>query len=212
MLLDWCPGRTMLENLLTHPHRAWALGTILGTAHGKLHRCRPDKELRERGTDWIGWAGPAESALQDRIRLVSERDALPPAILHLDFHPANVLVHAGRVTGVIDWANASVGDPRADVARTAAILCFAPIPPGAPRAQIQRLRRTFRRGWRLAHRRVMGYLPEMDLFDAWALAMMLRDLSSIVDHANTGAMGFSEADLFPIRAALARRKARLGLG
>jgi aminoglycoside phosphotransferase (APT) family kinase protein len=35
--------------------------------------------------------------------------------IHRDFHPGNVLWSAGAVSGVIDWPNASVGSPGADV-------------------------------------------------------------------------------------------------
>src|SRR5436853_495789 len=51
------------------------------------------------------------------------------ALLHLDFHPLNVLVDGRRVTAVIDWANARAGDPRADLARTLTILRLSPVPP-----------------------------------------------------------------------------------
>ena len=30
--------------------------------------------------------------------------------MHLDFHPGNVLVDGGRVTGVVDWDGAGRGD------------------------------------------------------------------------------------------------------
>jgi aminoglycoside phosphotransferase (APT) family kinase protein len=49
------------------------------------------------------------------------RDA-PPAFLHLDYHPQNVLVKGMRVTGVIDWAHAALGDRHFDAATTATIL------------------------------------------------------------------------------------------
>ncbi len=212
MLLEWCPGRTMMEDLLTRPERAWALGTLLGNVHGRLHTCDPDPDLRTHGTDWISWMGTGEPALQERLVQVSERAPLPLTILHLDFHPANVLVQSGRVTGVIDWANAGVGDLRADVARTASILRFAPIPPGLPRAQIMRLRRIFRRAWRLAHRRTHGYLPDMELFDAWALAAMVRDLGLKVGRDNAAAMGLSDEYFASLTRALEQRKRRLGLG
>ena len=47
-------------------------------------------------------------------------------LLHLDYHPLNVLGEAGAISGVLDWTNADGGDPRADVARTGAILRFLP--------------------------------------------------------------------------------------
>jgi aminoglycoside phosphotransferase (APT) family kinase protein len=39
----------------------------------------------------------------------------PPCLIHRDFHPGNVLWSRGEVTGLVDWASASVGDPFADV-------------------------------------------------------------------------------------------------
>ena len=35
--------------------------------------------------------------------------------IHRDYHPGNVLWARGRVSGVIDWVNASIGAPEADV-------------------------------------------------------------------------------------------------
>jgi aminoglycoside phosphotransferase (APT) family kinase protein len=35
--------------------------------------------------------------------------------IHRDYHPGNVLWHNGRVSGLIDWVNASIGSPWADV-------------------------------------------------------------------------------------------------
>jgi aminoglycoside phosphotransferase (APT) family kinase protein len=36
--------------------------------------------------------------------------------IHRDYHPANVLWSRGRLTGVVDWPNASIGPPQVDVA------------------------------------------------------------------------------------------------
>ncbi|MEP7215278.1 MAG: phosphotransferase [Anaerolineaceae bacterium] len=47
-------------------------------------------------------------------------------ICHLDFHPLNVLAENGAVTGVVDWAGMSFGDPAADVGVTRVILTLAP--------------------------------------------------------------------------------------
>ncbi len=55
-----------------------------------------------RGIDWL---------VQQCPRLDGRR-----VICHGDFHPYNILMAAGAVTGVIDWPNAIVADPAFDVA------------------------------------------------------------------------------------------------
>jgi aminoglycoside phosphotransferase (APT) family kinase protein len=40
----------------------------------------------------------------------------PPSWLHGDLHPANVLVHGGRVSAVIDFGDLTSGDPATDLA------------------------------------------------------------------------------------------------
>ncbi len=45
-----------------------------------------------------------------------------PSLLHMDYHPLNVMVKGVRVTGVIDWVNTDVGDRHLDAAMTAVIL------------------------------------------------------------------------------------------
>jgi len=39
----------------------------------------------------------------------------PPLWLHGDLHPANILVHRGRVSGVIDFGDVTSGDPAGDL-------------------------------------------------------------------------------------------------
>ncbi len=45
-----------------------------------------------------------------------------PSLLHMDYHPQNVMVQGVHVTGVIDWVNTDVGDRHIDAAMTAVIL------------------------------------------------------------------------------------------
>ena len=46
----------------------------------------------------------------------------PLSLVHLDYHPQNVVVQNFRVNGVIDWVNTDIGDRHLDAATTAAIL------------------------------------------------------------------------------------------
>jgi aminoglycoside phosphotransferase (APT) family kinase protein len=53
--------------------------------------------------------------------LEERRDGVPcsrPAVVHLDFHPANVLLRDDGSASVIDWTQVGVSDPRLDLAWT----------------------------------------------------------------------------------------------
>ena len=55
----------------------------------------------------------------EALRLFGEVETLvdfEPALLHADLGPAHLLVHDGRLAGVIDWADARLGDPALDYA------------------------------------------------------------------------------------------------
>ena len=60
------------------------------------------------------------SLREDKIRAALASMPPPqrraPVLLHGDFWPGNVLWRAGRLAGVIDWEDAALGDPLADVA------------------------------------------------------------------------------------------------
>jgi aminoglycoside phosphotransferase (APT) family kinase protein len=71
----------------------------------------------------LGGLAPAMEWLRAR----RPRPEEPPVICHGDFHPQNILVHDGAVTGVVDWPNAIVAEPAFDVAATRVILRFAPV-------------------------------------------------------------------------------------
>ncbi|HEY6393944.1 MAG TPA: phosphotransferase, partial [Candidatus Binataceae bacterium] len=64
--------------------------------------------------------------LKEALGRVAQRAAwfrtAAPALLHMDYHPLNVMVQGVRVTGVIDWVNTDVGDRHLDAAMTAVIL------------------------------------------------------------------------------------------
>ncbi len=46
----------------------------------------------------------------------------PDSIVHLDYHPQNVMIEGVHVTGITDWLEADVGDRHLDAAMTAVIL------------------------------------------------------------------------------------------
>ena len=61
----------------------------------------------------------AEGRIRDTVEAVWPLPRLnAAALLHGDFWPGNVLFRAGRLVAVIDWEDAHVGDPLADVANS----------------------------------------------------------------------------------------------
>jgi len=99
LTLERIGGPTMLENLRRRPWRFRAHAVTLARLHRELHTIPPAELTGEGG-----------------------------AVLHLDLHPANVILSANGPV-VIDWANAARGDAPLDVALTAVVLAAAPVGP-----------------------------------------------------------------------------------
>jgi aminoglycoside phosphotransferase (APT) family kinase protein len=78
----------------------------------------------------VGSADDPASVEVGRIRAALQR-AWPPAgingrvLLHGDFWPGNVLWRDGRLVGIIDWEDAALGDPLADLGNTRLELLWA---------------------------------------------------------------------------------------
>lgn len=87
---------------------------------------------RERLAGAIESAGLA--ALTPGLDWLEANNPGPPqrtVICHGDFHPLNIMTDAGRVTGVIDWANVVVAAPEMDVGSAIATIATVPfkVPP-----------------------------------------------------------------------------------
>ena len=133
LLMERLPGRALLET------RAVGMGAVLADLQLRLHALDPTPLARA-----LGPAGTFDGYLDAFARRI-ERGKLngltpllawlrahrppegPLAICHGDFHPQNVLVERGVLTGVLDWPNALVADPAFDVASTLNILRFVPV-------------------------------------------------------------------------------------
>ena len=170
LLLGWCAGEPLLSALQRQPGRLWSIATEFGRMQAAIHAIVPAPAPELRIDTWIDWAGADETALQARLRAVA---AGATQLLHLDYHPLNVMTDGRRMTAVLDWANAQVGDPRADVARSYSILAIDPSWPRRPHIAI--FRWILARAWQRGYEQAAGPLGDMALFYAWAGAVMLRD-------------------------------------
>ena len=130
-------GRS-LDVMLRGEVDAPVLGRQLGSFLAALHSFPLPRAMRLTRTDP---ESPGWLAQQEELRERSERDAYPllepeerrradhvfeeyfasvdgvsPALVHGDLGPDHVLSSTDTVTGVIDWSDASVGDPAIDLA------------------------------------------------------------------------------------------------
>ena len=106
-----------------------------------LHRVDlPEKEPARRGGSLEMQDDEARAALTDLEGIIDTdgataawNDALDipewngaPVWVHGDLLPGNLLVHNGRLSGVIDWAGTGIGDPACDM-----IVAWSLLPPQA---------------------------------------------------------------------------------
>jgi aminoglycoside phosphotransferase (APT) family kinase protein len=133
MLMERLPGETLMESMLRKP---WE---IIG---GTWHMVRLQIWLHSLPTDVFPAA--AEPFLDRWLTELGRRvesfelaglapglawlqDNRPPnpralSIVHMDFHPVNLMVENGKFTGVLDWPGSDVADYHADVATTLVLL------------------------------------------------------------------------------------------
>ncbi len=173
LLMSWCPGRTLLAEVQARPWRLWSLGVALGRMHARIHAVPVPAALTEVVPRWDPRREDLSADLLARLHGTGSL-----SLLHMDYHPLNVMVHDGLVTGVLDWANVAVGDRRADLARTVTLLRLPPLPPGTPAVVQLVMRPLLEAAWRAGYRQLQMADPFVDMapFYVWAGAMMERDL------------------------------------
>ena len=99
----------------------------------------------------------------------------PPAWVHGDLHPANILVHDGRISGVIDFGDITAGDPAADLS-----VAWMLLPADC------------RGAFRDAYRAAGGHAEGDDTWArarGWALALSLAFLAHSADNPVIAAIG-----------------------
>lgn len=133
ILFERIDGPTMLRQLGAKPCTAIALLHAFADLHVRMHAqtiaMRELPSQRQQLTRLIQQASslPAEW----RAAALAALDHLPDGncLCHGDYHPDNILMTPhGPV--IIDWSDATAGNPLADVARTALILRLGAPPPG----------------------------------------------------------------------------------
>jgi aminoglycoside phosphotransferase (APT) family kinase protein len=81
---------------------------------GVIRPFAPYRQDSYRLPEWARWPAVWTRAIE-RFHRPTPDEAGASVFVHRDFHPGNVLWRRGRVTGVVDWASASVGPACVDV-------------------------------------------------------------------------------------------------
>lgn len=110
LLLTRLPGRPAMDTDGMSPREARDIGEACGRLHSVLASVGPPAGMSVLGH---GEVCTIDATVERRL-------------LHLDLHPLNVLVKDGSVSGVIDWANAAIGPPVLDRARSWSVMTLDP--------------------------------------------------------------------------------------
>ena len=175
MAIEWVQGEPVGDSIVADPDSAQQFGLLSGQLLARVHeipiptRTDPD-HLTE---NWVKRAVGDDRQLQAVLDAVRDPEL---RLLHLDYHPFNLLVLDGAITGIIDWTNAALGDPRADIARSSSTMeLLAPMYVGEVPERIAACHR-FTRGLLEGYESLRGQLRDMAPFHAWAGNMILTDL------------------------------------
>jgi aminoglycoside phosphotransferase (APT) family kinase protein len=126
IVISYLPGQPLFP---TTNIAAWTegLGRVLLTVHAVtpdrfdlswLNVCLRDG-MRERINEWRDEAPGDPLAREMHTVLEAELDSIDfsePTLVHDDYWSGNTVAYRGRISGIMDWTSAEVGDPRTDVA------------------------------------------------------------------------------------------------
>ena len=127
LIYERAEGESMLRLFQRNPWKLFNYARILAQLHADMHDSIVDADVpdqRGRLQRKINQADalptPLKTALLDSLASLPDSDR----VCHGDFHPDNVLL-SGNDAIIIDWIDATRGNPLADVARTSIILLGA---------------------------------------------------------------------------------------
>jgi len=129
-------GTSLWQHVIDRPDRSAEIGCVLADVQRALFDLVPPVTLpsqRDRLVSKIRRAAATgDASLAGALDLLPAQPR-PPRLCHGDLHPSNVILGRDRPM-IVDWFDASRGDPVADVARTALMLLGegASAPPHLP--------------------------------------------------------------------------------
>jgi aminoglycoside phosphotransferase (APT) family kinase protein len=180
LIMERIEGVDYLTLIGRQPWQVFPAARISGELHAKLHAAQAPSglealkaRLRRQIESLSGLPPPLARFALEALDACPDGDRL----CHGDFHPGNIL-RSKEGPVLIDWTNATRGDPEADVARTDLMLRIGEPPPGTSRF-LRLLARVGRgillSGYKRAYRRVRPL--DQELMARWGVPVAAARLS-----------------------------------
>ncbi|MCI6011237.1 MAG: phosphotransferase [Firmicutes bacterium] len=166
ILLKKIPGQTLIARVLKHPETLFAAPKIMAEQQMALHRTHTKviRSYKEMVRDCLNKPVMDFLTESERTEILRRLDALPDgdSILHLDYHPDNIMSDGEHIS-VIDYMTAASGAPAADVAATLYLLNEGEMIPGlnpAVAAVMEFLRKTICKKYLKRYKAASGMTDE----------------------------------------------------
>ena len=163
LILKRVAGKTLISLAAGRPQTVFSVHRLMADLQIALHQAESDRIRSYRGL--------AKEALdrepmefltpEEKAHCLDRLEALPEGkhILHLDYHPDNIMSDGKSQTTIIDWMTASAGVPAADVAATLFLLNEGEMIPGMSKlagAALEAIRKTVCRKYYADYKKKTG--------------------------------------------------------
>lgn len=181
IIIQRVAGKTLISLAGKRPFTAFAVPGLMADLQINMHnaataRIRDYKDFVITALD----SEPLAFLSEDEKKRAKERlEALPDgnSILHLDYHPDNIMSD-GKTATIIDWMTAAKGSPAADVAATLYLLNEGEMIPGlskAAAAVLEMIRKTICSKYYAIYKKKTG-MPDSEVAQ-WRLPFLIFRLS-----------------------------------
>ncbi|MCW7495197.1 phosphotransferase [Leptospira levettii] len=180
IIFDRLEGISLTKLPDKNPIELFRIANNLANIHFQMHQTKTQKlkDIKEILNECLV-GKPLEFLSEEEKKTIREYIKNLPegnSVLHLDFHPENVIVK-GKDRIVIDWMTAAKGNPCADVSFTQLLFTDAELWPGTPKLKIlfyTLIRKFILSGYLKAYKHLSG-ITDSDL-NRWRLSSLLLRL------------------------------------
>lgn len=166
ILLKKIPGQTLIARVMKHPETLFAAPKIMAERQLALHQTHTSviRSYKDLVRECLEAPVMAFLTENEREEILRRLDAIPDgdSILHLDYHPDNIMSDGEHIS-VIDYMTAASGAPAADVAATLYLLNEGEMIPGlspAVAAVMEFLRKTICKKYLKRYKAASGMTDE----------------------------------------------------